>query len=454
MTLMRFLISLCLIPFGLHAAEWDLDTTFGSAGKVTVAFDQGGTLTDRIVKILKYPDGQGGKIVAIGSASLSPTVIGIAMARFHPDGSIDTTFGINGRVVKEACMSEVTHAAFDSGYRIVVVGTTPCSGNGTTDVGVIRFTRDGADDTTFAGDGGLGMKFTPSGDGNDRGGAVLVMSDDSLVVGGNKGNAAYIQKISSTGVISALASAQTNSGAYVRRVIDVVAGQANSSFWLIEDEGQNNNVPGTVWKINNATLGDDTTFSPDGEVLIVTGIGGNPTGSCGDGSEHRLSALVRFGTRIHAFGRTVGAAGGESFLWSAGENDSTIRTYRCLEIGGSPVNFSALAAQGSSDAGGSIYLAGSAGSPENFALYRVIKSDATSTSFIPDTSFANGLPVTTSFSAGAGQSQQSNAYSLWRHGSKSILGGLRVFNLASGDFDFAIARFGTDPPEVFANGFE
>ena len=41
-----------------------------------------------------------------------------------------------------------------------------------------------------------------------------------------------------------------------------------------------------------------------------------------------------------------------------------------------------------------------------------------------------------------------------RHGSKTLLAGLRVFNLASGDFDFALARFGTDNPEIFKNGFE
>jgi hypothetical protein len=41
-----------------------------------------------------------------------------------------------------------------------------------------------------------------------------------------------------------------------------------------------------------------------------------------------------------------------------------------------------------------------------------------------------------------------------RHGDKTVLAGLRVYNLASGDFDFALARFGTVSDRIFAHGFE
>lgn len=451
---MRFVVSVLFLlswAFGALAAESDLDLTFGTSGKVTLPYDVAGTLTDRIVKVLRYPDNFGGKYVAVGTASIAGGGIGIALARFNSDGSLDTTFGINGKVVKDACMSEVTHAAFDSNFRIVVVGTSPCSGNATTDVGVIRFTATGADDTAFAGDGGLAFKYTPDSDGNDKGGAVLVLSDDSLLIGGSKNAAAWVQRVSSTGVVSALPAVQTNSSAFPRRVVDVLPGQANSSFWLYEEVGQTSISPGGIWKINNATLGNDTAFATDGDALITVSGG---SGSCGTGPDHALSALVRFGTRIYAFGFTKGASGGETFMWGAGENDGSNRTYRCLETSGNRVNMTTMAVSPSSDAGGSIYLAGSAGSPENFALLRVVHTDAALRSFTPDLTFNNGLPVTVNFSAGSGQTPQSDAFSLVRHGNKSVLAGLRVYNLASGDFDFAMARFGTDPPEVFANGFE
>ncbi len=452
---MRFsaLIMLLLAPF-VHAADWDLDPTFGNAGKQTLAFDAGGTFTDRIVKILRYPDTFGGKYIAVGSASLASGGIGIALARFNADGSLDSTFGSSGKVLKDACMTAVTNAAFDSNFRIVVVGSTSCSGNATSDAAAVRFTATGADDVSFAGDGGINIKFRPSFDVNDFGGAVLVLSDDSLLIGGNAaGNSAYVQKVSATGVVSNLPPAQTNSGAFARKIVDVKLGQFNSSFWLISEEDQTLNRPGAIWKINNATLANDTAFDSTGEISLVVTSNAGVFASCGTGAEHKVSSLVRFGTRIYAFGYTNSAVS-RSFLMGAGENDGTVRQYRCLEDGSTPVNFTALAAEGSSDAGGSIYLGGSCGAPENFCLWRTVRFDAGGTSFKPDITFNGGVPVSVSFGAGSGQTPQSDAFSMVRHGNKTVLAGLRVFNLASGDFDFALARFGVDSPDIFKNGFE
>ncbi len=453
--LSTFVIALAIFAMvfsgATSATEWDLDTSFGSQGRQTVAFDAGGTNTDRIVKILRYPDSLNGLYVAVGSASLANGGTGIALTRFLANGNIDTSFGTNGKVLKDACMTQVNNAAFDSFYRIVVVGTTSCSGNATTDAAVVRFTSQGADDTSFAGDGGIGLKFRPSFDVNDRGSAVLVLADDSLLVGGNAdGNSAYVQKVSVSGVVSPLSPAQNSSNAYVRKIVDVVPGPFNSSYWLVSNVGQASNNPGNIWKLNNATLGNDTTFSSiGGEQLIVVPV----SGTCGADAVHEVSTLVRFGTRIYAFGFTTGAVS-NSFAVGVGETDGSVRVYRCLEQAGVAVNFTALAAVSSSDSNGSIYLAGSCGAPENFCLWRAVRADAGSTSFIPDTSFNGGVPVTVSFSAGTGQAPQSDAYSMVRHGNKTVLAGLRVFNLSSGDFDFALARFGTDSPNIFANGFE
>jgi hypothetical protein len=452
----NLLVFLLLFSSATHAADWDLDTSFAFSGRQTVPFDAGGSNTDRVVKILRYPDSLSGKYIAVGSASLPAGGIGIALVRFNADGTVDNSFGANnnGRVLKDACMSKVAHAAFDSLFRIIVVGTTPCSGNATTDAAVVRFTAFGADDTSFAGDGGLAFEYTAF-DRNDNAGAVLVLSDDSLIVGGDtSGNSAFLQKVSASGVVSALAPAQTNSGGVPRQIKDVVIGQFNSSFWLIAEDQQILNRPGAIWKVGNASLGNDTAFSSvTGEQSLVVTSNAGTFASCGTGPEHRVSSLVRFGTRIYGVGFTNSGVS-RSFMVGFGENDASVRTYKCLEAGTTPVNFTALAAESSGDANGSIYLAGSCGAPENFCLWRTVRSDASSTSFIPDTSFNGGVPVSVSFGAGSGQAPQSNAFSMVRHGNKTVLAGLRVFNLASGDFDFALARFGVDSPEIFKNGFE
>jgi hypothetical protein len=62
----------------IHATAWDLDPSFGSGGLQIANFDAGGSNTDHIVKLLRYPDNLNGKYVAVGSASLANGNLGIA----------------------------------------------------------------------------------------------------------------------------------------------------------------------------------------------------------------------------------------------------------------------------------------------------------------------------------------------------------------------------------------
>ncbi len=67
-----------------------LDSTFGSGGEVFTSF--GGY--EPAAKVLVQPNG---KIVAVGT-STSGGVLSIALGRYNSDGSLDTTFGTNGKV--------------------------------------------------------------------------------------------------------------------------------------------------------------------------------------------------------------------------------------------------------------------------------------------------------------------------------------------------------------------
>ena len=69
-------------------ADGTLDTTFGTGGLVQIDFDQ-------FAAVLQSD----GKIVTAGSfLDVDPFQRGFALARFLPDGSLDTTFGTDGRV--------------------------------------------------------------------------------------------------------------------------------------------------------------------------------------------------------------------------------------------------------------------------------------------------------------------------------------------------------------------
>jgi uncharacterized delta-60 repeat protein len=76
-----------------YGAEGSLDPTFGGDGKVTTAFTQ---LEDGASLPAIQADG---KIVAAGGAAFESSNPRFALARYNTDGSLDPTFSTNGKVV-------------------------------------------------------------------------------------------------------------------------------------------------------------------------------------------------------------------------------------------------------------------------------------------------------------------------------------------------------------------
>lgn len=89
------------------------DTTFGVNGVSFNSFDGGGWVNDLLVQ----PDG---KIIAVGSGHglMRPT-----LARYNPDGFFDTSFGTNGYYVVADTGTAIVSAALDTQGRIVCLGT-------------------------------------------------------------------------------------------------------------------------------------------------------------------------------------------------------------------------------------------------------------------------------------------------------------------------------------------
>src|SRR5207247_6117422 len=78
-------------------ADGTLDTSFGTAGKVTTAVGPG-TRRDRAHDVEVLEDG---KIVVAGFADMGPGAGGrnFMLARYNPDGTLDSSFGSGGIVV-------------------------------------------------------------------------------------------------------------------------------------------------------------------------------------------------------------------------------------------------------------------------------------------------------------------------------------------------------------------
>jgi uncharacterized delta-60 repeat protein len=157
-----------------------LDTSFGQGGKVitdlapwdwkTTQRDQ----SDLIKSIVLQPDG---KILVAGGVTTPTTSAGLA--RYNPNGTLDTTFGTGGKVISVWD----SYTTFLKVGLQVIGGTTRIVAFG---VGldrvpyIARYGLNGSLDATF---GSGGRAVVGSMDGSNSGGAIL--PDGSILVGGS-----------------------------------------------------------------------------------------------------------------------------------------------------------------------------------------------------------------------------------------------------------------------------
>ena len=133
--------------------DGSLDTTFGNGGTVTTDFLGA---EDDAFSVLIQPDG---KIVAVGSANSPVDFYDFAAARYLPNGTLDTTFGSAGRMRVDfgnQDMDIASDAALQADGKIVAAGTTVFDFGVEQDFALTRFNTNGTVDTTF-GTGGLSL---------------------------------------------------------------------------------------------------------------------------------------------------------------------------------------------------------------------------------------------------------------------------------------------------------
>jgi uncharacterized delta-60 repeat protein len=133
--------------------DGSLDPTFGSAGIVTTDLRKS---IDEIYDVAILPDGH---IVAAGISQRKPSsdTSDFALVRYNSDGSLDTTFGTGGRVIKDFFGRDdsLTSLAVQSDGRLVVAGYA-AQDSGDPFFTFVRYSEDGSLDSTF-GEGGLAI---------------------------------------------------------------------------------------------------------------------------------------------------------------------------------------------------------------------------------------------------------------------------------------------------------
>jgi len=154
------------------------DSTFGNGGQVSTDFVG---LEDDAFSVLIQPDG---KIVAVGSANDPATFYDFAAARYLSNGTIDTTFGVAGKVSTDfgdQNFDRARSAALQPDGKIVAAGFAISQNGGVQNFAVARYTSNGVLDTTFSGDGKNQIDF---GDCCQSANKVLLQSDGKIITVG------------------------------------------------------------------------------------------------------------------------------------------------------------------------------------------------------------------------------------------------------------------------------
>jgi uncharacterized delta-60 repeat protein len=155
-------------------ADGSLDNSFGINGKATADFSGAKDVSQTMALQAD------GKIVVAGGTSLSNS--SFALARFNPDGTLDNTFNTSGQVVTNfpGVGNTISAISIESNGKIVVAATVGTSKD--TDIRLARYNSDGSLDSSFGMDGSV----TTDLDNYEETKSLLVQADGKLLVVGTK----------------------------------------------------------------------------------------------------------------------------------------------------------------------------------------------------------------------------------------------------------------------------
>ncbi|MCW9013179.1 MAG: delta-60 repeat domain-containing protein [Gammaproteobacteria bacterium] len=168
--------------------DGSLDTSFGTSGTVV---GQLSSLSDEPKDMIIQPDG---KIVVLCSSwnvASGSSSEDVSLLRFNTDGTLDTSFDMDGSVVTDINMASTqsnnisadtpTRMALQPDGKILVSAQTRRIQD---DIAVLRYNSDGSLDTTFDGTGALILDIGTTNSIPDLATAIAIQPDGKIIIGG------------------------------------------------------------------------------------------------------------------------------------------------------------------------------------------------------------------------------------------------------------------------------
>jgi uncharacterized delta-60 repeat protein len=426
MTMVAALVMASGVAWAANAG--DLDTSFGGDGRVV--YDVFGGVDDSAQAVVIQPDGKivvAGSWCGFGNQCRTGT---FAIARFNPNGTLDTAFGNSGRIL----VAFPNGRAVATGVQIQADGKIVAAGwrNDDDDVNdadfaLVRLEPDGDLDPSFSGDG----KAMNSFDGSDNAEAVAIQGNGKIVVAGHttgcgdidfaiaryNANGSLDTTFSGDGeVCTGFGEWEWAHGVVVQTDGKIVA--AGSSYDRIPCglfDGCYRDIAIARYNANGSL---DRGFDGDGKVRTEL-----------RGEEFVWGATIQSNDKVVVAGATDGCGGDYDFLLARyntdGSEDSSFEGGSvCTELGNYYDQAEGVAVQANSR----IVAAGTKGlTGSDFAIARY-RTDGSL-----DSSFANDGTITTSF----GGADTAHGVAIQADGGIVVAGSTDV----GGDYDIAIARY-------------
>ena len=412
-----------------YTADGALDTTFGGDGVVTTDFHDHNDVAYAVTVL------DGGKILVAGNA-FRGAKSNFALARYTADGTLDTSFGTGGKVTTAiSSRHDVSRAlAVQSDGKVLVAGGAK------NDFALARYTPDGVLDTTFGGDGKVTVDFSTRG---DFANAVAVLSDGKvLVTGYSHSGTSYdlaLARFTDTGVLDTtfgeVVSGQTRSG----KVTTAIGSGADYGYAMALQSGGKIVMAGRSWNGSNedfalaryTSAGDlDASFGTGGKVTTDFGARNDSANALVALPDGKLLVAGQSGHRF-VLARYTDTGALDATFGGDADSDNTPDGYVTTAIGAGEDRAGAMALQ----PGGKIVLAGQShnGTHEDFALARYSDAGAL------DTSFGTGGKVTTTVGA---NHTYGDAVALQPDGKLVVAG--NGYNGSRKKQDFTLTRFNPD----------
>ena len=232
-----------------------LDTTFGTGGKVTTSFgrSEDGAYSGVI-------DGDGKIVVGGEKGALDRD---FALARYNTDGTLDTSFGENGKVTTKVRRGSVR----ESVRKLLLLsdGKLLAGGFSNNDPVIIRYNADGSVDNSFGSDGRIILTAFSN---TESVSGLIELSDKKIIVGAlARGNIALL-RLNANGTLDTTFGDQGIVwwGGVVSQRLWALHELEGEKFVAVGNDGQDMLA---VQFANDGTL--DTTFGESGAIRIDAG---------------------------------------------------------------------------------------------------------------------------------------------------------------------------------------